>query len=189
VLLLAGAVLGLLAGLLTGGSLQNLVARRLRWPLVVIAAFAVKELLIHTPLGSTDAAPAIFTASLVLLIAWTLWHWHELPGIGLVALGMTMNLVVVALNGGHMPVVAAAAHLGPAQLQQTGVWAQYSLIGPDTRLTWLSDLVLFPDPLGRLFPQAYSPGDIVGTVGLTLVLFLATRPVSRPVNSRAITTP
>jgi hypothetical protein len=189
VLLLAGAVLGLLAGLLTGGSTQNLVARRLRWPLVVIAAFAVKELLIHTPLGTTNAAPAIFTVSLVILIAWTLWHWHELPGIGLVALGMTINLVVVALNGGHMPVVAAAAHLGPPQLQQTGVWAQYSLIGPGTRLPWLSDLILFPDPLGRLFPQAYSPGDIVATVGLTLVLFLATRPVSRTVSSRAITTP
>ena len=42
----------------------NLLARRLRWPLLVVAAFAVKELEIHSPLGDSPAAPAVFVASL-----------------------------------------------------------------------------------------------------------------------------
>jgi hypothetical protein len=188
VLLVAGAVLGLVAGLLTGGSFNNLLSRRLRWPLVVITAFAVKELEHHSPLGTSAAGPAVFVLSLVVLIAWTVWHRDELPGIWLVAVGMSMNVVTTLANGGHMPVVAAAAYLGPPQLLRDGVWAEYALMGPDTRLGWLGDWVLLPSPLSRLFPQAYSPGDLVSMVGITIVLFLATRPRHSPRPQGAITT-
>lgn len=187
-LLIVGAALGLLAGLLTGGSLNNLLSRRLRWPLVVIAAFLVKELEIRTPLGDSPFAPAIFIASLVLLIAWTLWHRDELPGIWLVSVGMALNAVAALANGGRMPVVPAAAYMGPPQLREQGWWAEYVLAGPATHLAWLGDWILFPGLLGRLFPQAYSPGDLVSMVGLTAVLFLATRPHEARATRGAITT-
>ena len=188
-LLVAGAALGLIAGLLTVGSLHNLLARRLRWPLVVIAAFLVKELEFRSPLGTSPLGPAVFVLSLLVLIAWTIWHRDELPGIWLVAAGMSMNAVVVLANAGHMPVVEAAAYLGPPQLREQGSWAEYALMGPDTRLGWLGDWVMFPGLLGRLFPQAYSPGDIVSLAGLTIVLFLATRPRRVADRQGAITTP
>lgn len=175
-LLIIGAALGLLAGLLTGGSLGNLVARRLRWPVIVLAAFAVKELEMRSPLGTTAAAPAVYVVSLLVLIAWTLWHRDELPGVWLVSLGMFLNLVAIVANGGRMPVVVAAAHLGPPQLREQGHWAQYVLMGPDTRLAFLGDWILMPWPLSWIAPQAYSVGDLVSTVGLAVVLFLATRP-------------
>jgi hypothetical protein len=190
VLLLLGAALGLAAGLLSGGSLGGLLARRLRWPLVVVAAFVVKELELRSPLGTSAAGPAVFSLSLVVLIAWAIWHRDELPGIWLVAAGITMNLVVVLANGARMPVARAAADLGPPQLLAQGVWAEYVLMGTGTRLAWLGDRVLFPWPVSRLFPQAYSPGDLVSLVGLTCVLFLATRPPRRAAEPRgAITTP
>ena len=175
-LLAVGAALGLVAGLLTGGRLDNLLARRLRWPLIVIAAFLVKELELRSPLGTSPAGPAVFVVSLLVLIAWTVWHRDELPGILLVAAGMSMNAIVTLANGGHMPVVPAAAYLGPPQLRQQGSWAEYTLMGSGTRLDWLGDWILFPGPIGRLFPQAYSPGDMLSTAGLAIVLFLATRP-------------
>jgi Family of unknown function (DUF5317) len=187
-LLLIGAAVGLVAGLLTSGSLNNLLARRLRWPLVVVAAFLVRELEIRTPLADSSLAPATFVLSLVVLIAWTLWHRDELPGIWLISVGMTMNLAVALANGGHMPVVPAAAHLGPPQLQEHGAWAEYALMTADTRLGWLGDWILLPGPLGRLLPQAYSPGDLVSLVGITIVLFLSTRPREEPVERGAITT-
>ncbi len=183
-----GALLGFVAGLLTGGSLDNLLARRLRWPLVVVTAFAVKELLIRTALGNLGLAPAIFAASLAVLITWTLWHFSQLPGIWLVALGVGLNLVAVLANGGHMPVVPPAVHLGPPELGQHGVWAQYAIMDSGTRLRWLGDWILFPPPIDRLFPQAYSPGDLVSLLGVTLVLFLATRPVPPAARQGAITT-
>jgi hypothetical protein len=187
-LLIAGAALGLVAGLLTGGSMGNLLGRRLRWPLVVIAAFLVKELEFRSPLGTSPLGPPVFVLSLAVLIAWTVWHRDELPGILLVSLGMTMNLVVTLANAGHMPVTVAAAYLGPPQLRAQGTWAEYALMGPGTHLGWLGDWILFPGVVGRLFPQAYSPGDLVSLVGLTVVLFLATRPRRTSETHRAITT-
>lgn len=187
-LLLIGAAVGLALGLLTGGSFQNLLSRRLRWPLLVVAAFVVRELEIRTPLADSPLTPVAFVLSLVVLIGWTLWHRHELPGIWLVSVGMAMNLAVALANGAHMPVVDSAAHLGPPQLHDNGSWAEYVLMGPDTRLGWLGDWIMLPGPIGRLFPQAYSPGDLVSLVGLGVVLFLATRP-RRPVAAPgAITT-
>lgn len=187
-LLLIGATLGLIAGLLTGGSIHNLLGRRLRWPLAVVAAFVVRELEIRTPLADSSLAPGAFVLSLVVLIAWTLWHRDELPGIWLVTVGMTLNLAVALANGGHMPVVPSAAHLGPPQLQEHGAWAEYALMGADTRLAWLGDWVMLPGPLGRLLPQAYSPGDLVSGVGITVVLFLTTRPRREAAERGAITT-
>jgi hypothetical protein len=176
VLLIVAALVGLVAGLLTGGSLRNLVARRLRWPLVVIGALLVKELLVRTPLGSSPAAPALFAASLAALIAWIVWHRDELPGIWLVGAGIAMNLAVVLANGGHMLVASSLAHLGPRQLSRNGVWAQYAVTGPGTRLDWLGDWITIPRPIGWLFSEVYSPGDFVAAAGLAVTLFLVTRP-------------
>jgi len=148
----------------------------------------LRELLVRSPLGATWATPAIFVGSLVLLLAWTLWHHDELPGIWLVALGLALNLLVAIVNGGRMPVAAAAASLGPPQLRSQGVFAEYAVVRPGTRLGWLGDWILLPPPLGRLFPQAYSPGDLVSFVGLAVVLLLATRPRRSPDGEGAITT-
>lgn len=99
-----------------------------------------------------------------------------------------MNLAVVLANGGRMPVAPAAAHVGPPQLLEHGSFAQYILMGPDTRLSWLGDWILLPPPIGQLFPQAYSPGDLVSMAGFAVVLFLATRPDPKSTSSGVITT-
>lgn len=188
-LLAVGGLVGLIAGLTTGGSAHNLLATRLRWPLVVVAALVIRELEIRTPLGGAALGPAIFALSLLVLLAWAAWHNDRLPGIWLVVVGIGMNLVAVLANGAHMPVAPDAIHDGPAQLRQQGTFAQYVLAGPDTRLGWLGDWIVLPGPMGRLFPQAYSPGDLVSTVGLALVLFLTARPTAKKkTRTGAITT-
>jgi hypothetical protein len=187
-LLAAGSALGLISGLISGGRLQNLIGRRVRWPLVVFAAFAAREVLIHTPLSdSTLWASAIAVTSSAVIALWALWHVRELPGIWLVSAGVTLNLVVMLANGGHMPADPASAYLGPPQLREKGVWAMYVLMGPHTRLNWLGDRLFMPWPISRAFPQAYSIGDLISLAGLTVVLFAATRPV-RTTNIRPITT-
>jgi hypothetical protein len=92
---------------------------------------------------------------------------------------------VVVANGGHMPVTEAAAYLGPSELLQHGAWGQYVLMGDDTRLSFLGDWILLPQPLARIAPQAYSAGDLVSSLGLLLALFLGTRPISAGVTERA----
>jgi hypothetical protein len=98
----------------------------------------------------------------------------------LVAAGNAVNLLVVAVNAGRMPVPASLARLAGPRLLHDGTLGQYVLLGPATRLGWLADIILLPGLAGRVFPQAYSPGDLVILVGLTATLFLATRPPAGP---------
>jgi Family of unknown function (DUF5317) len=178
VFLLVGAAVGLLAGLATGGSLRPLVALRIGWPmlLVVLVALAIKELGVFGPLARSDLTPWLFVTSNLALVLWAIWHRRRLRGVELVGLGIALNLVVVASNSGHMPVAPALAHQGPPELLRYGVWGQYVLAGPGTRLNWLGDGIRLPAPIDRVFPQAFSPGDLVSWVGLAVVLFLLTRP-------------
>ena len=109
----------------------------------------------------------------VLLTPWTrLFAWI----VALWLLGIAVNLVVVVVNAGHMRVDPGLELVGPPELYRYGVWGQYMVAGPHTRLNWLSDWIQLPGPLGRVFPQAYSPGDLVSCAGLALVLFRLTRP-------------
>ncbi len=187
-LLALGGLLGLVVGLLTGGRVRSLLELRLRWPLVVIGALVARELEIRTPLAGATVAPALFALTLAVLLAWAAWHHDRLPGIWLVVFGIGLNLLVVLVNGAHMPVAPAAAYLGPSQLREHGSFAQYQLAGPSTHLAWLGDWIFLPGPVGRLFSQAYSPGDLVSLVGLGVVLCMATRTPKSGTAANAITT-
>ncbi len=179
-LLPLAAVLGLVAGLLTGGRLSHLLARRLRLPLVAVVALLFRALGPRLFLARWPPTPWLFSASLAMLVAWTWWQRHRFPGIWLVAAGSAMNLLVVIANGGRMPVPVALAHLGPRNLLRDGVLGQYVLLGPATRLGWLADTLHPSGIAGRLFAQAYSPGDLVVAAGLFATLLRATRPVAGP---------
>lgn len=174
-LLVLGAVLGLLLGLAAGGSLRNLSAVRLGHPWIPLAALLVKELSLYTAVSGTWVPLILYPLSQVLLAGWCGWHARRLPGAVVVAAGIAMNVIVIAANGGRMPVAPALAHRGPAALVETGHYAQYVLAGRGTRLDPLGDWIALPGALFRLFPQAYSPGDLVSCLGIALVLFLATR--------------
>ncbi len=171
-------VAGLVAGLAAGGRFVRLLEVRFRWPLLVVAAYVVKEAgVLFTPLATSPVAPWLYVVALAALVGWTLWHRRRLPGIEVVALGMAMNLLVVLANLGHMPVSRALADRGPRELLVRGVLGQYVLAGHGTRLDWLGDWIELPGALGRLLPQAYSPGDLVAALGMAITLFLVVRPL------------
>jgi hypothetical protein len=171
-LFLLGCLVGLLAGLATGGRLHGLTTIRFRWPLLVVVALLIKEAGTAWPLSEMAITPYLFTVSLAALIAWAVWHARQMPGMWLVALGMTSNLVVVLANGFRMPAFRGTPSVFKYLLQ--GPIGQYIHGGPDTRLAFLSDWIGMPGPIGVLFPQGYSPGDLLVMVGLVLVLFMAT---------------
>jgi hypothetical protein len=166
-LLLVALALGLIAGLATGGKLGNLANLTIRWPWVVVAALVIREAAVISPLSGIDGVQYVYVAALAALVAWTAWHASRLRGAWIVALGAAMNLVVVIANGARMPVAADLA----GRLVERGHIGQYVLMGPDTHLGWLGDWIGVPGPLGG----AYSPGDVVISIGIAAVAFLATR--------------
>jgi hypothetical protein len=174
-LLLAGLVIGLAAGVATGGKLGNLSALRFRWPYFVIGVLLIKEVVLLTPLSRIDGTQFVYVASLAALIGWTIWHVNLLPGVWLVSVGTALNLVVVLANGGRMPVSQELAARGSHLLVDRGFIGQYVLMGPHSNLTWLADWLALPGPIGAVLPEAYSPGDFVAALGIAVVSFLATK--------------
>ncbi len=174
-LFLVAALFGLVAGIAAGGSINNLGAIRFKWPLIPLFALIMRDVGVETPLAYTPYAPLLYVTGLSLLLLWALWHRHRVPGIVIVAVGMFLNLIVIGANFGHMPVSLALASVGPHDLIKKGVLGYYALMGPDTRLDFLGDWIELPAPINRVFPQAYSPGDLVAIVGMGLTLFWSTR--------------
>jgi hypothetical protein len=168
---LASLGLGLAAGFAARGSIENLARLQFRWPWFVLAALVVREAAVLTPLNRVAGVQYVYAAALLALVAWTLWHVNRVAGIWLVAVGSALNLIVIAANGGRMPVAPDLA----GALVQRGHIGQYTLMAADTHLNWLADWIALPDPLGRVVPEAYSPGDLIVAVGIALVVVLAMR--------------
>lgn len=163
---LGALVIGLAAGLLTGGSIDNFARLKFRWPVVVLVAVVVREVVLLTPVGRIEGAQYVYVLALAAIVAWTILHFDRLPGIWLVTAGGLANLTVILANGGRMPVAAALA--GP--LLSRGAVGQYTLMGPGTNLTFLADWI----SIGPI-PEAYSPGDLLIALGIAVVVFLGVR--------------
>jgi len=167
----AALAIGLVGGFAAGGRIDHLVHLRFRWPWFVVAALVVREASIFTPLNRLDGIQYVYSATLAALVAWTVWQVDRIAGIWLVTVGAALNLVVIAANGGRMPVAPEVA----GNLLQHGQIGQYILMGPGTHLNWLADWITLPGPLEKVLREAYSPGDLIVATGIALVVFLAMR--------------
>jgi hypothetical protein len=174
VLFLGGIAVGVVVGFAARGSLFNVGNIRFRWPWLVVAALVVRGAALLTPLRNVDGIQYVYLASLAAVGAWMVWNFYRVPGLWLGAIGTTLNLAVIAANGGRMPVAPEFA--GPF-LVQRGNLGQYTLMGLDTHLNWLADWIVFP---GQVRLGVYSPGDLVIAVGTAVVIVLVMRSRTRP---------
>ncbi len=144
-----------------------------RFGLVAFAALALQVLVIHGPLGAGDVQRrAIVIVSYVLLLVFVAFNWRHL-GIAVIAVGLVLNFLAIASNGGLMPI-------SPENLQRSGLpesqvslgdWVPRSkdvlLARADTRLWFLSDILVWKNPTGV---NVFSIGDVILGAGLVLTL-------------------
>lgn len=168
---LGALLVGVVIGLLTGGAVDNFARLKFRWPLVVVVAVVVREVVLLTPTGRIEGAQYVYVLALAAIVAWTILHFDRLPGVWLVTAGGLANLTVILANGGRMPV---AAELAGALLQR-GHIGQYTLMRPGANLNFLADWI----SIGPI-PEAYSPGDLLIALGIALVVFWGVRPLNAP---------
>lgn len=150
-MLASGPVLGVAAGLLSGGRLARFADLRIAWWPLLAVAFGVR---LAAPLAGGLAAAAYVAA--FLAIALVALRSAALPGMRLIAAGAALNLAVVALNGG-MPVDAAALAAAGARPPDDAL--HVSLTGA-TAFPLLADRI----PLAP-FRGVYSLGDVVLALG------------------------
>ena len=172
-LFLVALVIGIAFGLLVGGRVGNLARLRFRWPWLLLVAVLVREIIVLTPLNLVEGLQYLYLLGLIAIVVWTVYHWRRLRGIWLVTIGAALNVLVIAANGGRMPV----AHEFARSLVRSGTLGQYTLMGSGTNLNFLGDWISL-HPLSTV----YSPGDVLIALGLAVTVFIATATPARIVS-------
>jgi hypothetical protein len=173
--------IGIMAGLLARGRLDNLASFRFRWSWLAVLGLLV-QLVLFTPTGDQLAGgfgPAVYVLSTFAVLIAVLRN-IRLPGMAIVAAGALSNLAAITANGGFMP--ASATALAAAGLDGPGSYTN-SVVVDDPALQPLTDIFAIPAawPLANVF----SVGDVLIGVGIVIVLAAAMRRTpDRPATGR-----
>lgn len=181
-LLLTPVLIALTIALLRGGSLRNLATLPLRGTAFFLAALAVQIVLylpgIRTSALVHDYGAAFYVVSMGLALVGALRNWRLGVALRVAALGLALNTLVIALNGGYMPTNAAAmqAVQGTATVREIAnphLYGNTHFAGPSTRLTVFSDVIPVRVPGGP--GNVYSVGDVLLAAGIAVLVYRATR--------------
>ncbi len=154
-------IIGAVVGLARGGRPSNLGRHRLRaWWLVVIG-IAAQVAADHVDTASLGTVAVL--AGATSLLAFAALNPH-LVGIGVVAVGVAANALVIGLNDG-MPVrpgAVVAAHItSRADEPALGYGTRHHREGPGDQLRPLADIIPIP-----AFRQVVSFGDLILAMGV-----------------------
>lgn len=159
---LVGVVVAVGLSLARGGRFGHASANHIHWLPVLITGLLLQTLL--DALAARDAVGAVGTVALLLVseaavLGFCMRNWYR-AGMALIAVGFTMNVLVILANGGMPVAPEAIASLGgdPSTASLAG---KHHLMTAATSLPWLAD-VLPVAPLDLII----SVGDIVLIVGM-----------------------
>lgn len=172
-ILLFGIAAAVVVALLRGGNLRNLGDIHIRWAWLALLALAIQLIAIRFMLDWLGPARVLLPVTHMVIVA-VAWANRDLDGMWLLAAGVALNLVVIAANGGFMPIT-------PALLAQVGIAESIDSIELHTRLAgsenlilargetalwWLSDIIPLRFPIGTVV----SIGDILISAGIFLFI-------------------
>ena len=159
--------LGLIAGLATGGSLRTLAHTRFRRIEVLIAGFVLQLAVTFLPWRPFEDEG--FWLILIASGAAALFMFfnRNLAGMTLAAIGLSLNVLVIALNHG-MPVSIRAIEIAGAPTFEAE--GEHTALGPDTKLPWLTDVIPIP-----VAGSVLSVGDLFLALGLARLVYGRTK--------------
>lgn len=179
--LVAAVIIGLMLGI--GRAWINKREYRvydLKAPGLVLLAFIPQFLIFYLPVTRTkipeSTASILFVSSLVTLIAFSLLNIRK-TSFWPVTAGFMLNVVVILLNGGWMPISPLTVQkILPSEsvdALQTGHRIGYSkdilLTREETRLWFLSDWLTLPEWIN--YRVAFSLGDLLLFIGIIWLLW------------------
>ncbi len=177
-MLLLAVLFGVIAGLLAGGRVSNLLSARLRYGVLIVAALLLRiatQWLIDQGVDIVDQLRLpLFALSFGMLVV-ALWLNRAQPGLLLAMVGVGANGIAIVLNGGYMPVYLPAVEL--AGLSAADLSPTFHVLLP-TQLGL--DFLLAGGPIGDVLPflvpyltNVISIGDVLLAAGIAWFLFAA----------------
>jgi hypothetical protein len=158
------------AGRVRGGSFDRLAATQFRFVPLLLAGLALQILSAawSPPWLSDRMALALLLWSNLALLVFIVLN-RRLPGTMLMAVGLALNVLVIAANQA-MPVSVAAARVAQVGHTPGAANLEHEVAGVDTRLAWLGDVI----PLPKL-GEVLSLGDLALIAGTGRLVYLQTR--------------
>ncbi|MDQ1403993.1 MAG: hypothetical protein QOG03_2309 [Actinomycetota bacterium] len=177
---------GLLIGFLTGGRIRHLGERSFRLSIVFAVGVALQLLITY---GPRDLPVAVLLLSYTCIVTFAVANL-DLKGMGLIAIGIGLNFIVIAANRG-MPVdpkaIRTAGVYSDAELRHKVIEGKRHLQRPGDHLLWLSDII--PASLPG-YPQVVSFGDLILYFGVADLMANLLHPPRRgPVGQARLATP
>ena len=168
---LSSILLALIVGAILGGGLPRLAGLRLRWTIVLVVALALRVAAgLSRELGIATDIPLgwVFIAAYGLIFVW-LWQNWRVPGLQVAAVGIGANMLAILLNGGQMPIWAAAysaAGFSPAMIANDPF---HFLLTSETIAEFVASGGLFGDVIPLPVPvirDVVSIGDVILAIGI-----------------------
>jgi uncharacterized protein DUF5317 len=177
-----------------GGHLGGFLRAPLAWLPLLLGSFGLELLLYDPPINQQPWAMAVGpwmwvasrTAMLVMLARNAQVDGPRRLAWATILLGVGLNSLVLAVNGGHMPQSqdAAAEVWGSAYVRPEAYGTQLENIAwmnASTRLASFGDV--FPEPRWLPLANVLSPGDLILALGVALWAFAVTRQDRVPMSS------
>lgn len=160
-------VLGLAAGLATGGSLRHLSQMRFERFEILFVGVLLQLAVTFLPWAPLEERGYIVILIASAAAALFMFFNRHLGGMALAAAGLAVNVVVIALNAG-MPVSERAIEIaGAPELEPEG---EHLALVESTKLPWLTDVIPIP-----IAGSVLSPGDILLALGLARLVYSQTK--------------
>jgi hypothetical protein len=163
------ALLSLVIALLRGGRPMRLAQVPLRHAYLVVLGLGVQVVIFSSwwsRLGGEPWIPSLYILSMLILAVWFVLNLR-LPGMTVIGLGLLLNLVAIAANGGRMPTSSDALERAGMATRisnpQEATHANSSLANEETRLYYLTDI--FALPKGIPLANVFSIGDVCVALG------------------------
>jgi hypothetical protein len=167
-LIAATLLLAVLVGAAFGGRPARLSLTEVRWRWAAVVGLVLQAFPLPNSLEGLEL-PMLYV-SFTLLVAFAIAN-VRLRGFELIAVGLLLNFLVIAVNAG-MPVsrqaLVASDQLGSLEYLERYGGAKHHLAGAGDRLTALGDVIAIPAPIA----QAISVGDLFTYCGAGLFVVL-----------------
>ncbi len=155
-LLILVLIIPVIIALIRGGNLGNLTEMSVRGWWLLFVGFGMQIASNTLSANQGTLIRALVLGSYIILLSVVVANWSR-PGMWITGLGLFLNFVVIAVNGG-MPVLPEAVELAGGTLTLP-LDAKHVVLDGTTRLPFLADLLPLPG-------NVISVGDVFFAIGL-----------------------
>lgn len=163
-----GLLIAILIGFIRGGSLKGFSEIRFKmgWVFPVLLLFQLCIFYFQNKIEFVGEISHLSFMAVYVIGLIFLWINRFHSHFKFIFAGVLLNFIVMAANGGRMPVSAEAAlHLDPYYLEtlKSSLYAKHTLVTDSTNVSFLGDIIPLKAPYPR--EQIISIGDVVMNIG------------------------